>query len=350
MTDDTTNQTNQAAQAAGTPHQPLVSVVVIGRNEGERLRRCLQSVFAMARPNFDIEVIYADSNSTDDSLALAAALGATNLTLKPERPSAAIGRNAGWRVAKGDYVLFLDGDTILHTEFVASALPEFAKADVGIVCGNRRELFPKRSFFNRVLDIEWIYPEGPTTHCGGDALFRRELLVNNNGFDPTLIAGEEPELCRRIRAQGYIVLHVDRPMTGHDIDMTKWSQYWRRCTRTGHAFAEVSDRFRDTDQPFWSHASAHNRNRFLVLTLGLLTGVAASIALRSLLPIAFYLLAFALLSIRTAWKVSWKTNDRVGLLMYGVHSHIQQIPTYIGQLQYRLSRRRGERLALFEYK
>jgi cellulose synthase/poly-beta-1,6-N-acetylglucosamine synthase-like glycosyltransferase len=324
--------------------------VVIGRNEGERLCRCLKSVFAMNRAGFELEVIYVDSGSTDDSVAMARSEGARTIALIPERPSAALGRNAGWQAAKGSIVLFLDGDTVLHPEFVASSLPEFSEPRLAAVWGHRREIHPEQSIFNRTLDLDWVYAPGITPYCGGDALFRRSVLAQTNGFDPTLIAGEEPELCRRIVALGFYILHVDRPMTKHDLAITRWSQYWKRCTRAGHAFAEVSERFRNTEQPFWSGEAARNRNRSLAITLGLLATIAGSILLKSLLPLAAYCIIFALISIRSARKASWKTNDRIVLLMYGVHSHIQQIPIYFGQLQYKWSRWRGQRLILFEYK
>jgi cellulose synthase/poly-beta-1,6-N-acetylglucosamine synthase-like glycosyltransferase len=341
---------NGPGQAHDNGEEGLVSVVVIGRNEGERLSRCLRSVFAMDHPSFALEVIYVDSGSTDDSIARAEAEGAQTVALKPERPSAALGRNAGWRAARGSIILFLDGDTVLHPEFVASSLPEFSKPSLAALWGHRRELHPEQSIFNRTLDLDWIYAPGITPYCGGDALFRRSVLAQTNGFDPTLIAGEEPELCRRIVALGFYILHVDRPMTMHDLAITRWSQYWKRNTRAGHAFAEVSERFRNAEQPFWSGEAARNRNRCLAIVIGLLAAIAASILLRSLSPLAAYFLLFALLSIRSAWKASWKTNDRIALLMYGVHSHIQQIPIYFGQLQYKWSRRRGKRLILFEYK
>jgi hypothetical protein len=341
---------NEPDQPQGDGERGLVSAVVIGRNEGERLRRCLRSVFAMDRPGFALEVIYVDSGSTDGSIALAEAEGARTIALTPERPSAALGRNAGWQAAKGSIILFLDGDTVLHPGFVAASLPEFSDAKLAAVWGHRRELHPEQSIFNRTLDLDWIYAPGVTPYCGGDALFRRSVLARTGGFDPTLIAGEEPELCRRIVALGFYILHVDRPMTMHDLAITRWSQYWKRNTRAGHAFAEVSERFRNAEQPFWSGEAARNRNRCVALVLSLLLAVAGSILLRNPLPIAAYCLVFLLLSIRSASKAAWKTKDWGTLMMYGINSHLQQIPIYFGQLQYTWSRRRGKRLILFEYK
>ncbi|MEK8017909.1 MAG: glycosyltransferase, partial [Candidatus Parabeggiatoa sp.] len=79
---------------------PQLSVVIIGRNEGQRLVDCIRSVQAINDPPKNMEIIYVDSDSTDGSPAQAKALGAKVRVVHPERPAAAIGRNAGWRVAQ----------------------------------------------------------------------------------------------------------------------------------------------------------------------------------------------------------------------------------------------------------
>ena len=329
---------------------PLLSVVIIGRNEGQRLRRCLDSVAAMRDPGGPVEVIYVDSASTDGSPELARALGARVIGVQPERPSAALGRNAGWRAAHAPYVLFLDGDTILHPDFVAAALPHLDAPEVAIVWGHRREIAPDASLFNRVLDLDWIYAPGRTEFCGGDALVRREALEAVDGFDASLIAGEEPELCRRLRGHGWMIEHIDAPMTGHDLAMTQWRQYWRRAFRAGHAYAEVSARYRASGDPFWSDVVRANQiHGALVLGLPLLALVAA-LVLGAWWPLAVAALALAALALRTAARVGWKSRDPVTRLLYGIHSHLQQVPILCGQLSYRLDRRHGRQRALIEYK
>ncbi|HZT33957.1 MAG TPA: glycosyltransferase [Bryobacteraceae bacterium] len=329
---------------------PLVSVVIIGRNEGERLERCLRSVFAMRPPGGELEVIYVDSDSRDGSPERARAMGAEVLVVRPERPTAALGRNAGWRRARGTFVLFLDGDTILDANFVADSLAEFENPRVAVVWGHRREIRPQDSFYNRVLDLDWISPAGVSDYCGGDALMRRAVLEEVGGYDETLIAGEEPEMCRRMRGRGYLILHVDRPMTGHDLAMTRWGQYWRRATRTGYAYAEVSSRFRGTDLPFWEYEARRNRSRGGMLLLCLAAGLLGSAAWRKPWPLAGVLAVYLLLAARTAVKLRWKSRDAVTLFLYGLHSHVQQIPILIGQWQYWRDRRAGRRRQLIEYK
>ena len=58
------------------------------------------------------------------------------------------------------------------------------------------------------------------------------------GYRDDLIAGEEPELCVRLRAKGSQVWRLDAEMTLHDAAMTRFSQWWKRSTRAGYAFAE----------------------------------------------------------------------------------------------------------------
>jgi glycosyltransferase involved in cell wall biosynthesis len=330
--------------------EPLLSVVVIGRNEGARLRRCLESVAGMERRGFRVEMIYVDSASTDDSAAVAESLGAETIVLHPARPTAALGRNAGWRAAHGEWVLFLDGDTVLDRRFVAESLAEFGDPAVAVVWGHRRETLQAPSLYNRVLDLDWIYPPGDTAFCGGDALFLRSVLEATGGYDDTLIAGEEPELCRRITALGMRIVHVDRPMTGHDLAITRFSQYWKRATRAGHAFAEVSSRFAGTDNPFWSAESKNNLRRAVVLSTLLLGAPLVSVLSGRGWPAGLAALAVAALALRTAWKARWKSADTELLLLYGIHSHLQQIPIFAGQVHFWINRRRGLRAGLVEYK
>lgn len=328
---------------------PSLSVVVIGRNEGPRLERCLHSILEMEKPDGDVELIYVDSASADDSISIATRMGGRVISVSAERPTAALARNAGWRASSAPFVLFLDGDTVLHPSFIKHSLPDF-KDGVAIVFGSRREIHPEASAFNRVLDLDWILPAGAADFCGGDALVIREALEAVQGYDETLIAGEEPEMCRRLRAMGFKIQHADRPMTGHDLAMTKWSQYWRRAKRTGYAYAEVSERFRGSRLPFWEYEARHNRNRALVLLSSLAIALVASAALLSIWPLALLGLGILVLALRTAQKIAWKSPIFFTRFLYGMHSHLQQIPIFLGQREYRSNRRNGRVRGLIEYK
>ncbi|MEM8871273.1 MAG: glycosyltransferase [Pseudomonadota bacterium] len=216
-----------------------IGVVLIGRNEGERLVVSLASVMAEAH-----RAVYVDSGSTDDSVAAARAVGAEVVTLDPARPfTAARARNEGFdRLRQDDaltYVQFIDGDCELQAGWMEEAAAFLdAHPQVAVVCGRRRERFPDASIWNKLIDREWDTPVGEAKACGGDAMMRVSALEAVNGFNPRLIAGEEPELCVRLRQAGWKVHRIDAEMTLHDAALTRFSQWWRRTVRGGHAFAE----------------------------------------------------------------------------------------------------------------
>ncbi len=327
---------------------PALAVVVIGRNEGDRLRRCFQSIAGMQPVEGGSEIIYVDSGSTDDSLAIAAEFGARVLQPGSVRPTAAKARNKGWRSSSAPWILFLDGDTILNPSFPRTALAAAHDQQVAAVWGHRREIDPAANFYQRVLDLDWLARPGITEYCGGDALMRRSALEASGGFDDTLIGGEEPELCARFREYGYVILHIDAPMTLHDLAIRRWRQYWRRACRTGYAYAQMARRTRGNAIRLWTRESAHNRSRALALIALVFTIISGSFVWQ---PAAFAgILLICGLVVRSAWKSRWKSHDPVSLLLYGVHSHVQQIPIFAGQLEFQLDLLRNRRRGLIEYK
>jgi cellulose synthase/poly-beta-1,6-N-acetylglucosamine synthase-like glycosyltransferase len=328
---------------------PTVSVVIIGRNEGSRLQRCIASVQQAQWGALPHDIWYVDSRSTDDSLALAQSLGVQTLVL-PEGPMcAAKARNLGWQAAKGEFILFLDGDTELHPDFVNHALQALADTRLCAAWGHRRESNPQQSLYTKVLDLDWIYPAGITPYFGGDVLVRRSALAQVGGFDATLNAGEEPELCARLRAKGWKILHIDAPMTRHDLAVRSFKAYARRCYRSGIAYAEVTHRMQSLGDGLWQHEARRD------LVHGLLY-VAAPLLLA--LAFALHLLAGAVLFalglvvvLRSAWRCRERAaGDALLALQYALHSHVQKVPAFFGQMAWKRAHARSQRLALVDYK
>lgn len=219
-----------------------IAVIAIGRNEGARLVACLDALEkSYVRPE---RVIYVDSCSTDNSVIEAETRGAEVVHLETSLPfTAARARNAGLEALRNkglpDFVQFIDGDCAIDPNWLGRAY-DFLQAHpkVAVVCGRRRERFPEASVYNRLCDIEWDTPIGQTLACGGDALMRTSALEDVEGYNPALIAGEEPEMCARMRTKGWEIWRIDVEMTLHDAAITRFSQYWKRMRRSGHAYAE----------------------------------------------------------------------------------------------------------------
>ncbi len=214
-------------------------VVVIGRNEGERFVRCLASLKGRAD-----RIVYVDSGSSDDSVAHARTAGAIVVELDMSQPfTAARARNAGLDALLKDgdanYVQFLDGDCEVRDGWLEAAVAYLdANPDYAITCGRLRERFPEASFYNRLCDQEWATEVGEMRACGGIFMARTVPIRDLGGFDEALIAGEEPELCLRLRRDGWRIWRLDHEMAWHDAAMTRFGQWWARTTRTGHTYAE----------------------------------------------------------------------------------------------------------------
>jgi glycosyltransferase involved in cell wall biosynthesis len=213
--------------------------VVIGLNEGDRLKQCIRSL-AGATP-----LVYVDSGSTDGSADWARRAGATVVALDLTLPfTAARARNAGFRQLKEiapdtAFVQFVDGDCELRPDWPAQALAFLqAHPDAAAVCGRLRERFPDRSVYNWLCDQEWDGPAGETRAFGGNVMLRAPALAAMGGYRDSLIAGEEPELCVRLRAAGWRIWRLENEMGLHDADIIHFSQWWRRALRGGYAFAE----------------------------------------------------------------------------------------------------------------
>jgi hypothetical protein len=157
-------------------------------------------------------------------------------------------------------------------------------------------------------------------------------------------------LCRRMRSKGFSIVHVDRPMTGHDLAITSFRQYWRRAVRSGYAYAEVANRYNNTSMPFWRHESRHNLVHGVLLIMFLLGTIFLVGTIRSFVPIALAGLVLTCLIVRTARRARWKSNDWATLLWYGVHSQLSHCPIFVGQMRFRWDRWIGRRATLIEYK
>ena len=217
----------------------VFGVIVIGRNEGERLKQCIESAFPKAL------VVYIDSGSTDGSALWARDQGIDVIILDMGLPfTAARARNAGFQRLREiapdvSYVQFVDGDCELIDGWVEQAARFLDNhSDVGAVSGRLHERYPDRSIYNWLCDREWDGPTGDVRACGGIVMMRAGALTAVSGFREDLIAGEEPELCVRLRAAGWRIWRLDADMALHDADMTRFSQWWTRAVRSGYASAQ----------------------------------------------------------------------------------------------------------------
>ncbi len=324
-----------------------VGVVVIGRNEGDRLKRCLESLQGRGWP-----VVYVDSGSTDGSLALARTLNCETLPLDPSRPfSAARARNEGvsWMNRQRpelEYLQLLDGDTELLDGWVEEGVRALdGRPDVCAVVGRLKERHPEQSVYNRICDLEWTLPLGEVHMFGGIALMRVKAFVESGGFDASLIAGEEPELSQRLRRSGWKILSLEKDMALHDAGITRFGQWWTRALRSGHAYAQVCSRGSGLRNRFGLRACL--RVWFWTVVLPVLAGL--SFFLHRLAPLAAAAL-YPLQMLRIAFGLGRRGAAAGTALAYGILWLPSQVAQGLGQLKFLWTRLTRRESTLIEYK
>lgn len=322
-----------------------VGLVIIGRNEGHRLVRCLASVEAFAG-----RAVYVDSGSTDDSVAQATQRGFGVVDLDLSRPfTAARARNAGARALLArhpglDYLQFIDGDCEVQPGWLdagAACLDE--NPDIGVVFGRQQERNPDASIYNTLIDIEWRCPPGDARSATGNMMCRTQLFQQLEGFRESLIAGEDPEFCLRIRQSGARVHCLAAPMVIHDAEMFHFRQWWRRTRRGGYAFAEGA--------ALHGHEAERHfvRERNSIVFWGGVVPVVLMLA--ALLSSAWFLAGFLVYPLQMLRIFIHHREALVAPAIYAVFVVIAKFPELAGLVEYSLMRTSiRERTTLIEYK
>ena len=337
----------------GTQEFAKLGLVVIGRNEGQRLGRCLASLRGI--PN----VIYVDSGSTDGSVELAHKFGTFVMELcTPPLYTAARARNEGLAKLLSidpnlEFVQMIDGDCEVQPGWLKAALASL-KADEGLaaVFGRVRERNPEQSIYKSLCDDEWNVPVGEASGCGGNTCFRIMALKQVGLFNISLIAGEEPELAMRMREAGWRLLRIDREMMIHDIAITRFRQWWDRTRRSGHAYAEVSHMHPNIRISDWPRTARS------IVAWGGVAPVMFLISVAFAITMDHWWWALAVLLI-ILWPLKMVQialrQRRRGLpikvaIASGVFLMIGKFPQFLGLMSYHRSRLWGKPSQLIEYR
>ena len=326
------------------PNPSSFGIVIIGRNEGQRLVRCLAAL-----PRDKATCVYVDSGSSDGSPAAARAAGIDVIELDRSKPfTAARGRNAGMNLLTAklpqlQFIQFLDGDCELTPGWVEVGTRYLDEhPEVGVVIGGRTERHMTASWYNTLLGIEWGTPLGRIKFSGGCVLCRLSLLNSINAFNEDLIAGEDPDFCVRVRATGALIWRHEAHMLTHDGSMTRFGQWWNRQRRGGYAFAIG---YRLHGRPPERHC---RRELISVLRWTVVVPIIIALAMYFVSPWAIGLvLAYPLQVVRLALRGEM---DRRTNWIYAFMVTLGKWPEFLGVMNYLWDRIRHRSRGLVEYK
>jgi glycosyltransferase involved in cell wall biosynthesis len=212
----------------------MISFITIGQNEGLNLLSCIKSIYrAIEYCNLkDYEIIYVDSNSSDNSIELVSTYKEVMIFKLTGKCNAALARNTGASEAKGEILFFIDGDIELSPSFLHLVMPEGNKLIYSFISGN---------LLNRIHDSngnlvreELGYSkvrarDKKTPVSGGVFLIERELWDTVGGMRTKYTSGEDPDLSLRLAKSGWFLIRRDEILgIHHTISYYDDKRFWSR--------------------------------------------------------------------------------------------------------------------------
>ena len=169
-----------------TMENKLVSVIVPVYNVETYLKRCITSLLAQSYAN--TEIILVDDGSTDASGKICDHYAASHpslICLHQTNQGQSCARNAGMRIAHGDYYMFVDSDDYIEPDMIAAMVAESESRDADIVvCGYwmeypflfvRRRMLPKQCW-NTKRGLELLQENKRIENFAWGKLYRASLL------------------------------------------------------------------------------------------------------------------------------------------------------------------------------
>ena len=228
--------------------EPLVSLVIAGRNESATIGQCIRGALLCGYSN--LEVIFVDDNSEDDSVAIArrAALSVTRnrrdanrvrIFPSPRRNGKASSLNIGIRMARGEFIAITDADSIIQYGTIQHWLLPFADPRVGAVAANIRVNNSTASLLTRLQEIEYALKYTAlklvlgrlnllNVVSGMGGLFRAEILRRLGGFDTGL--GDDRDLTMMLRKQRWKLRFSIDAVVWTTVPVTR-DHLWRQRAR-----------------------------------------------------------------------------------------------------------------------
>ena len=249
-----------------TNTQSLISIIIPAYNSGKFIETTLNNLFAQTYQNFEIIIAY-DEKSTDNSLELLRKISETHpITIDIGKDtSSGTARNRGFRLAKGEYVIFVDADDEIHPQYLETMITIFQKhPELNVVCCDFVKVYEETVkdgwteaeqssdayaihekeealymlLWKKIANVPWLF------------LVKRQYLLDNNISFPDYSLGDDVVYAHQLLANSekiarsekklYIFILHETSVT-HTVTPENW---WSRYEKSRN---DVAQYFRERD-------------------------------------------------------------------------------------------------------
>lgn len=294
----------------------LYSIIIPAYNEEKTLPLCLKSLFRQTIETEKFEVIVVDDGSSDTTKDVALSYPVRYIFQNNQGP--AVARNAGAKVAEGDWIFFIDADcepAIDWLEEMIKSTQNGASGVQGAYLTKQTNLIPKLvqlEFDDRYLlmsNYEKI--DLVATYSAG---FAKDIFLANHGFDPNFpkANNEDTEFSYRLSKAGYKLVFASKAFVYHQHPSTLlaylrtkfWRGYWRMEVYKNYPQKAIKDKY--------------TTNNLKIQVISLLVALFALLMTIFWTQMSIFVLIFILLalfsSIPSAFRLV-KSNEITGFLI-----------------------------------
>lgn len=214
---------------------PGVSIVVIGHNEGEHLKKVFLAIQGMDYPQDKIQTIFVDSNSIDDSVEIAKEYADNIVSIKSRWPTAGEAFNAGIQRAEHQFIHITAGDIMLTADYLKKAIVTLLnREDICAVTGYFTEENEKG--WNKILGYrreEDVVQSDHYVETPNGGTFRKEAFTLVNGYDERIKKGQETEIGYRLNCNNLKIWHINTQQGIHNFDLNSAMDMVRKYFQFG---------------------------------------------------------------------------------------------------------------------
>ena len=256
----------------------MISIIIVGKNEGWRLTKCLASISKLIKENraYDIETIYVDSKSSDDSLERAQEFNYVRIFQITGATNSAIARNIGAKEARGEILFFIDGDMENQSSFIEHAIDANGELKFDYLTGHLDDYFytTTNSFIGhspRTYQIRIPSEKQELKMNGGLFMIKKKVWDMAGGMRNKYKRSQDLDLTIRLKKKGIKIIRIPYfAAKHHTINYNDESRMWTNLLNKYSFYSALIFRDHLLNSDVMKRTIRSNYTELLLLVTGLL--------------------------------------------------------------------------------